>query len=107
MYKKGDVILIKQEVYGIRDGNKRVLFKPFWFKPIKGIVIGYSFIHTGTLKKSKGTISFNFDNYEPGFLTNITDCKVWLIEPIINTERYLKPIRALESDIELSSISKN
>lgn len=96
MFKKGDIVLVNQEVYGIKRGNKRVLFKPHWFNPYKGIVLGFSFIHTGRLTSS------TYDGYDGIAELKITKShKVWVIEPLSNGNRYLKPIRCLESDIEL------
>ncbi len=91
MTKKGDLVLVKKEVRGSSESNKRILYFP-WFVPIKGIVIGYSFIQTGDIKMSH--------RYENAWLSNVVSHKVWVIEPIGDGKRYLKSIRALETDIE-------
>jgi len=101
MVKKGDIVLVNQEVYGIKSGNKRILYKPHWFKPHKGIVLGFSFIHTGTLTAYSDN---DYDVVVAHELKITKSHKVWVIEPLNgNGNRYLQPIRCLESDIELIS----
>ena len=100
MFKKGDIVLVNQEVYGIRFNNKRILYKPHWFKPHKGIVLGFSFIYTGTL------IHLDYNDTSIHELKITKSHKVWVIEPLSNGNRYLEPIRCLESDIELLSTHK-
>lgn len=95
MFTKGDIVLVNKEVYGARYNGKRILYKPHWFKPHRGIVLGFSFIYTGTIT------SFSYDGYDDIAELKITKThKIWLIEPLTKSKRYLKPIRALESDIE-------
>ncbi len=102
MLNKGDIVLANQEIYGVNDSsqNKRILYKPHWFKSIKGIVIGFSFIRTGKLREPD-LYNLYEANYKPDYLYDIVDNKVWLIEPLSKGDRYLQPIRCLESDIEL------
>lgn len=113
MLNKGDVVSISQAVFGIKthkseNGNStgpiiRVIQKRTLKEPIKGIVLGYSFVRTGDVVLSSGGRAnqqgFN-DDYEPGYLESITDNKVWIIEPLTNKNRYIEPIRALECDIK-------
>ena len=96
--KKGQVVEVKQVSYGFTEykTNNRVLATRKLRKPIKGIVVGYSFIKTGHVVSS--TPGYDGDQ---GYLENIVNNKVWLIEPLTHENRYIKPIRALEADIEI------
>ncbi len=111
MFKKGDIVKFNRTVYGFRNQKnngsfERILGFRYLGKYQTGMIIGYSFIRTGTVFESRGGIFMGVDDYEPGQLVNITDNKVWLVEPIISTERYLRPVRCLENDIELLQISE-
>lgn len=99
MFKKGDIVEIRKVVFGHRDfyNNRVMSIRKPKASEVKGMIIGYSFIRTGNVPLEN----------EPGYFNDIKDNKVWLVEPIINTERYLKPIRCLADDIKLLPISEN
>lgn len=44
----------------------------------------------------------DYDNYEPAYLEPDKRFKVWVVEPLgNNSNRYYKPIRCLEGDLEV------
>lgn len=96
MYNKGDIVEITGHTYAgylLGNMNKRQLLTIDYSKPVKGMIVGYSFLRTGE------RVPANSYDYEPAFLMNITDHKVWLVEPL-NNNRYLKPIRCQEHQIK-------
>lgn len=109
MFKKGDIVLIKQIVRSVpeytSDGEIKVLRKYSEHLQKTGIVLGHSSLKTGKLIKG--------DHYDGNYLEITKSHKVIVIEPLesyrpyspngeklIKTNRYLEPVRCLESDIE-------
>lgn len=91
--KKGDIVLVKATVTANITGHKKVLSKDIYDVPIKGMILGYSFIRTGYIEYD--------EVYNPILQTPITDNKVWIIESLKKGKRYLKPLKCLEEDVEL------
>jgi len=113
MLKKGDVVKINAlaritKTY-YSDKTIRRDIATFNVQDITGVVLGYSFLKTGTIKPARYYDDVNY--------LDIDKChKVYVVEPIeqyttywtkekqnnrIKTNRYLKPIRCFEDDLEL------
>lgn len=88
-YKIGDQVLVNRLVQGNSNHGKRVLQESCWFKPIQGIVIGFSFIFTGEIRS----------DYRSSYLHKPKSHKVIVIAPITYNNRYVKPIKAFEKNI--------
>lgn len=94
-YQIGDIVNVKNQIHVSKENSKRTLYtlNSEWFTPIKGIVIGYSFMFEGTL----------VSDIENGisWLKDEKPHEVIVVAPITRGNRYNKPIRVFEKDIEL------
>ncbi len=96
MINKGDTVLVKSQTLSHRKSRTdRTLWTIPYLKPKKGLIVGYSFLRTGHV------IPGDMYDYEPGYLEDIIDHKVWVVELFEKGNRYLKPIKALEENIEV------
>ncbi len=111
--KKSDKVRIKAEVqtsyYNLSGWE--LMHKPTLGRPkslyrckrsIEGLVLGYTFLSTGGGNLRRGGWSTEYDNYESAYLKVDKRFKVWVVEPLGNdSNRYYKPIRCLEEDLEV------
>lgn len=112
-FKKGDRVFVTGMVRAYTDGlsNIRALHEFTMRKAVAGVVIGYTFLRTGDREPSKGRLNLDADTfddeyYEPAYLKNIECHKVWVVEPESRGERFVQPIKCLESQIEKAGVSE-
>jgi len=102
--KKGDIVKIKAKVYSVRSGNSKKLRKIEFPTPFTGIVLGWSFLHTGKLKQGRHYDESNYliseKRHKVFVVEPIEQHKSWLFGGLQKTNRYLEPVRCFEDDLE-------
>ena len=95
MINKGDVVKFNGYVFGSYKKYNRILIDMKLKEPKYGVVIGYSFLRTGKIESDTDW------GYSYSYLFLPKDHKVWVIEPLDKGNRYLKPYRVFEKNIEV------
>lgn len=107
--KKGDRVRYKTTVYTARrrqDGKlTKVIRRHEHPTEFTGIVLGHSWLCTGQIKIAQYNDESNQllidEKYRVIVVEPLEQQNSWLYGDIYETERYLKPVRCFEEDLEL------
>lgn len=110
--KKGDKVKVKaivkgQRIYKPHQYGKHIREIKRYKKELTGIVLGFSFIKTGKIHSNRYYDDQNIlhvaKSHKVIVVEPIEQNNTWLNDdkPLFETNRYLKPVRCLEEDLEL------
>ena len=105
MITKGSICISSGEITSYRERNVRRL-KPNSFPPEKVLVLGYTFMYEGDVAGDPNSYlgSLSFETEERSLSVD-SSTKVWVCVPMTSmgkeTDRFLRPFRSLESQLEV------